>query len=286
MSLFGKKYREIPIFFASDNNYAPYLAVAIKSLLKNASQDYFYKIHILTTNLDETLCNKLKKLETSYSSIEIISLAGEIEHIKNRFHLRDYYSIETYYRFFIADLFPQYDKVLYLDCDIIILGDISDLYFTNVSSVTYVDYSNRKWMDKINSDYLIFDNLMKQNNFNKNEYDILVDKEEIIIKNPEYDENDFTCTMKGISEFINTGDFKEVINIDDVINLKLVGAMEHLEDKILNGRIKNPETEKIKLEYYKIYLKTIKTYIDLQNKPLKADNIEKTKLGVFLDGEK
>lgn len=92
--------------------------------------------------------------------------------------------------------------------------------------------------------------------------------------------------MKGISEFINTGDFKEVINIDDVINLKLVGAMEHLEDKILNGRIKNPETEKIKLEYYKIYLKTIKTYIDLQNKPLKADNIEKTKLGVFLDGEK
>lgn len=125
-----------------------------------------------------------------------------------------------------------------------------------------------------------------KNNFNKNEYDILVDKEEIIIKNPEYDENDFACTMKGISEFINTGDFKEVINIDDVINLKLVGAMEHLEDKILNGRIKNPETEKIKLEYYKIYLKTIKTYIDLQNKPLKADNIEKTKLGVFLDGEK
>lgn len=27
-----------------------------------------------------------------------------------------------------------------------------------------------------------------KNNFNKNEYDILVDKEEIIIKNPEYDE--------------------------------------------------------------------------------------------------
>ena len=57
--------------------------------------------------------------------------------------------------------------------------------------------------------------------------------------------------------------------------------MEHLEDKILNGRIKNPDTEKIKLEYYKLYLKTIKTYIDLQNKPLKAENIEKTKLGVL-----
>ena len=134
MNFFNRKNQIIPIFFASDNNYAPYLAVAIKSLLSNASPDYFYKIHILTTNLDKDLCIKLKNLETSNSKIEIVSLAEEIEHIKNRFHLRDYYSIETYYRFFIADMFPQYDKVLYLDCDITVLGDISNLYLTNISN--------------------------------------------------------------------------------------------------------------------------------------------------------
>jgi len=134
MSIFLKQTKEIPIFFASDNNYAPYLAVALKSLLANASTDYFYKIHILTTNLDEEICNKLIKLKTDYSSIQIISLADEIEHIKNRFQLRDYYSIETYYRFFIADMFPQYDKVLYLDCDITVLGDISNLFLTNISN--------------------------------------------------------------------------------------------------------------------------------------------------------
>lgn len=134
MSFFNKKVEEIPIFFASDNNYAPYLAVAIKSLLSNASPDYFYKIHVLTTNLDKELCQKIEKLATANSSIEIVSLASEIEHIKNRFHLRDYYSIETYYRFFIPDMFPQYDKVLYLDCDITVLGDISNLYLTNISN--------------------------------------------------------------------------------------------------------------------------------------------------------
>ncbi|MCR4900705.1 MAG: glycosyltransferase family 8 protein [Treponema sp.] len=134
MSIFSRKIEEIPIFFASDNNYAPYLAVALKSLLSNASSDYFYKIHILTTKLDEEICTKLLKLKTDNSSIQIISLADEIEHIKNRFQLRDYYSIETYYRFFIPDLFPQYDKVLYLDCDITVLGDISNLYLTNISN--------------------------------------------------------------------------------------------------------------------------------------------------------
>ena len=134
MNIFNKRIETIPIFFASDNNYAPYLAVAIKSLLSNASSDYFYKIHILTTNLDKDISEKLTKLATPNSSIQIISLKDEIEHIKHRFQLRDYYSIETYYRFFIADMFPQYDKVLYLDCDIVVLGDISNLYLTNISN--------------------------------------------------------------------------------------------------------------------------------------------------------
>ena len=48
------------------------------------------------------------------------------------FHLRDYYSKETYYRIFIPNLFPQYKKILYLDCDITVIGDISELYNTHI----------------------------------------------------------------------------------------------------------------------------------------------------------
>lgn len=132
--LLRKKFFKIPIFFASDNNYAPYLAVTLKSLLANASKDYFYKIHILTSNISDENKEKILKELTDNSSIEFINISNEIEAIKHKFHLRDYYSIETYYRFFIADLFPEYNKVIYLDCDIIVLGDISDLYFTNVSN--------------------------------------------------------------------------------------------------------------------------------------------------------
>ena len=39
--------REIPIFFATDDSYAPFLAVAINSMLDNASKEYFYKIFVL-----------------------------------------------------------------------------------------------------------------------------------------------------------------------------------------------------------------------------------------------
>ena len=123
---------EIPIFFATDDNYAPFLTVCLKSLLDNASKDYFYKIYVLTTNLSVQLQGRIKQVLTPNSTIEFISLKNELDKISDLFHLRDYYSKETYYRFFIPDLFPDYDKVLYLDCDTIILGDISELYNENI----------------------------------------------------------------------------------------------------------------------------------------------------------
>jgi len=118
----------IPIFFATDENYAPYLSVTLESMLANASKDCFYKIHVLTSKLSDTTKAKIEKSLTKNSSIEYVSLTKELDKVSEKLHLRDYYSKETYYRFFIANLFPQYDKVLYLDCDIIVLGDIAELY--------------------------------------------------------------------------------------------------------------------------------------------------------------
>ena len=122
------KKEEIPICFATDDNYVPFLAVAIASLLDNSSEDNFYRIFVLITQLKEDNIEKIKKLEKANSSIEFISLAKELDKIQGMFHLRDYYSKETYYRIFIPNLFPYYKKVLYLDCDITVIGDVAELY--------------------------------------------------------------------------------------------------------------------------------------------------------------
>lgn len=124
----------IPIFFASDDNYAPYLAVTLKSLLTNASPKYFYKIHVLTSNISEDKKKIINGLLTDNSSLEYYDVTNELEKIRADLQLRDYYSLETYYRFFIDSLFPEYDKVIYLDCDIIVKGDISKLYNTNIKN--------------------------------------------------------------------------------------------------------------------------------------------------------
>ena len=124
---------EIPVFFAVDYKYAPMLGVTLKSMLQNASKDYFYKVYVLTTNLADDLKEKVHaSTDAQNASIEFISLKEKLDAYSNMFHLRDYYSQETYFRLFIASLYPEYDKVLYLDSDLLILDDISKMYNTEL----------------------------------------------------------------------------------------------------------------------------------------------------------
>ncbi len=128
-----RKRITVPVFFAVDDNYVPYLAVAISSLADNASHSYDYSIHILIDTLSEENKTKLTAMQTDNISIEFVSVASRLDSLGKMVHLRDYYTKATYYRFFIPELFPQYKKGIYLDCDMLILGDISELYRYNIN---------------------------------------------------------------------------------------------------------------------------------------------------------
>ena len=122
------KKENIPIFFSSDDNYVPYLAVAIRSLINNASSNYDYSIYILNNGIKQENINILKKMQTKNINIEFVDVSEKIKPIINMLGLRDYYSVATYFRFFIANMFKNLHKALYLDCDIVVCGDISQLY--------------------------------------------------------------------------------------------------------------------------------------------------------------
>ena len=124
--------KEIPIFFSTDDNYIPYLDVAVSSLIANASKEFNYRIIILNTGLNESNIYKIKQNEREKFKIDFVDISDGVEKIKSKLKNVYHFSIVTYYRLFIASLFPQYDKVIYLDCDIVVLGDISELYHTEL----------------------------------------------------------------------------------------------------------------------------------------------------------
>ncbi len=117
---------------AINNNYVPYVSVMIESIIQNAKQKRLYKIYILTSYISlknkENLNYQIKN--DKRFSIDFINVTNFLENKKlNTFaHL----TIETYFRFLIFDLFPYSKKVLYLDSDLIINYDISELYDMNI----------------------------------------------------------------------------------------------------------------------------------------------------------
>lgn len=125
---------EIPVFFASDDNYIPCLAVAIHSLEKNASKKNNYRLIILHSGMSEKGQQEIKEFEQENIKIEFKDISNIENDLKDdlALRLRDYYSSTIYYRIFIGTLFPEYHKAVYIDSDVILLDDIANLYNTDL----------------------------------------------------------------------------------------------------------------------------------------------------------
>lgn len=117
--------RTVPIVFATDDNYVLPLAVAIKSMLDHKSDNDEYKIYVFCDKLSEKSISILKQVcDENY--LEIVRVTEYL--IGTDFYEVGHFSLATYYRFFIPKILSNYDKVLYLDCDILIQNDIGKLY--------------------------------------------------------------------------------------------------------------------------------------------------------------
>lgn len=122
----------IPIVFATNDKYAKYIPVTITSILENSSKIYTYQFYIFHSGLSDESKQIISKNEAyqyyknyNISFIDIRSFINTSE-----FYSRGRFSIEMWYRLLIPEILNNYEKVIYLDCDLIVLSDISTLYNT------------------------------------------------------------------------------------------------------------------------------------------------------------
>ena len=123
----------INIAFSSDDNYAKYLAAALLSLLKTKNKKSVYNIYILGNNLSlsnqQLIISSIKKYKKF--SIHFISVDLKNLNVTQFLHL----SSSTYSRIFVPSLIPKnIHKIIYLDCDLLFLEDISTLFDTEMDN--------------------------------------------------------------------------------------------------------------------------------------------------------
>lgn len=118
---------KINICFSSDNNYVQHLCVAIVSILKNAGKDDDFCFFIFDGGINSDNKNNILKLKIIKNfNIEYINIDASV--FENLPNFSNYISNATYFRFKIASLLPNIDKIIYMDCDIVVLGSLKELF--------------------------------------------------------------------------------------------------------------------------------------------------------------
>ena len=118
---------------AADNNYINPMLVAAQSAVQSADKDTKYEFHLL---LNEDI---------SSSNLEKLECMREL-HKRHDFvihHLKDIYKENvmrighitsvTYFRLQLPSLLTHAEKCIYLDCDVLVCQDLSELFCTDIS---------------------------------------------------------------------------------------------------------------------------------------------------------
>lgn len=127
----NKKSDKISIAMAADDNYLFPTIVSIISIMENSNKDSAFDFYLLLPgDFQEDSKQKLLSLSKKYTNckINIINMKNSYENCKTSSHI----TTPTYYRLGLPSILPNVDKILYMDVDIIVKKDLSELYNTDI----------------------------------------------------------------------------------------------------------------------------------------------------------
>ena len=120
------------IAFSTDGKFAPHAAATIASLLSNTLSERKINIYILHENMsDRTICD-LKLLSNLRMNTYVIPIKIDASEFRSFPIYRGVRAFETYFRLKLPALLPEVDKIIYLDSDTIVCGDIEELWLKEI----------------------------------------------------------------------------------------------------------------------------------------------------------
>ncbi len=124
------------IVCCTDNNYIKYCSVMLTSLLEN-NREEDVSIHILGSNLSDESRSTVEKIVVGTYHQRLFFYAVDDTLVEGfPAGMGSYVSLATYYKLFVTSILPSsVHKVLYLDCDVIIVDSIKDLWDCDITGI-------------------------------------------------------------------------------------------------------------------------------------------------------
>ena len=159
MSAELRKHDLIPVFMACDSEYIPFAMTAILSALHHSKRNLiFHILHDGSVSPGEQ--NKCQALIRNNSGNEI-----RFSVWKNHQNLTTgskRFPPLVYVRLLLPEMFPQYDRGIFLDADILIDRDLGELFDTDMKEKLIGAVPQREWTLNYNEGKWIYDTSEKE----------------------------------------------------------------------------------------------------------------------------
>lgn len=117
--------KRTPLVIAFTPDYIVPAAVCIRSVVDCAGPaDCFHIICLLTGPLTDQMQQQLCLLGGDRVSYSFINLEGALGDI----YVDARYSVAASYRLLLPDLLPEYDQIMYVDCDVVVRNNLANLF--------------------------------------------------------------------------------------------------------------------------------------------------------------
>jgi lipopolysaccharide biosynthesis glycosyltransferase len=121
-------YNHLHVALASDQNYAEFVAVVMVSLFDTNHWQDFTTIHLLSNGIDEATIEKLRQhVPVGKGELKVYDIRSLKKDLG--IDVPPTISITSYGRLFLPVLVSEdVERVLYLDCDVVVNGSVKDFY--------------------------------------------------------------------------------------------------------------------------------------------------------------
>ena len=241
--------KTIPIFFSIDDSYAPFLSVALKSAIDNSKSENNYRAIIMYESLSQDNRERLGSLATNNFKIDFVEMNEGLETITDRLSNRirsEYFTLTIYFRLFIASMFPEYDKAIYIDSDIVLEEDIAELFSIDIGD-NFIGACRDASIDGIEP----FQSYVEQAvGVDRNDY---VNSGVLLMNLKKLRDADFD---KHFLSLLNTYHFDSVAPDQDYLNAICKGSIYYLSPKWnAMPNEQKPKIEGAKLIHYNLFSK-------------------------------
>ena len=113
-----------PLAIAFTPNYFVPAATMLRSLLEASAEGQFEVICLVTEEIPARMQQKLIRLGGGRLNFRSIPLKGRLEGV----YTDPRYTEAASFRLLLPELLPEYDSLVYLDCDVIVRQDLAGLY--------------------------------------------------------------------------------------------------------------------------------------------------------------